>query len=436
MPKHEVGSIKWLGNKMKSAGLMRLRWYCQMCQKQCRDENGFKCHQTSEVHLRNMALFCDNPEGFIDDFSAEFEKGFMQLMSTRYVKSPKIKANIVYMDFIRDRDHQHMNSTIWATLGNFVEYLVRTKQVEGEKNEQGQWLISFIDNSPEELRRRADREKEAKQRANETEKEAKHLARLVGLRKVDDADNFTKRDQSFGKVQIKLGLGGGGGDLGGSSSSSAGASRINLNAQRSSALNPSLLKQSGVDLAGLFNIGTKRAAADDDEVAEDSGDEVGVGPAKKAAKLRGPGGGLPGPSRPGTTFSTAGYNEYDQAQGRLETSAGDDLAKLATPEHINMLEQELARMQATKRGEVDQPEDVDDNGDEEDQEASASSWLQPHLVVKGTIVRLEDASTADVRMHEDAGSGKTKKMIRVPAALLETVIPKPNGRSLNRRASK
>jgi hypothetical protein len=26
----------------QAKGLQKLRWYCQMCQKQCRDENGFK----------------------------------------------------------------------------------------------------------------------------------------------------------------------------------------------------------------------------------------------------------------------------------------------------------------------------------------------------------------------------------------------------------
>ena len=47
--KAEVGTPKWLSNKIKSKGLQKLRWYCQMCEKQCRDENGFKCHTMSEV---------------------------------------------------------------------------------------------------------------------------------------------------------------------------------------------------------------------------------------------------------------------------------------------------------------------------------------------------------------------------------------------------
>ena len=52
MPKNDVGGPKWLANKMKSKGLQKLRWYCQMCEKQCRDENGFKCHTMSEVRIK------------------------------------------------------------------------------------------------------------------------------------------------------------------------------------------------------------------------------------------------------------------------------------------------------------------------------------------------------------------------------------------------
>ena len=33
---------KAIANRIKAKGLQKLRWYCQMCQKQCRDENGFK----------------------------------------------------------------------------------------------------------------------------------------------------------------------------------------------------------------------------------------------------------------------------------------------------------------------------------------------------------------------------------------------------------
>lgn len=36
MPKHDAMGPKAIGNKIKSVGLQKLRWYCQMCQKQVR----------------------------------------------------------------------------------------------------------------------------------------------------------------------------------------------------------------------------------------------------------------------------------------------------------------------------------------------------------------------------------------------------------------
>lgn len=37
-----------------------------MCQKQCRDENGFKCHLSSEGHKRQMEIFGQNPERIVE----------------------------------------------------------------------------------------------------------------------------------------------------------------------------------------------------------------------------------------------------------------------------------------------------------------------------------------------------------------------------------
>lgn len=42
MGRAEAGSTKAISNKLKSKGLTRLRWYCQVCEKACRDANAFK----------------------------------------------------------------------------------------------------------------------------------------------------------------------------------------------------------------------------------------------------------------------------------------------------------------------------------------------------------------------------------------------------------
>ena len=75
MPKAEAGSLKGMEARSKSRGLQRLKFWCQMCSKQCRDENGFKCHQATDGHLRMMALFGEDPDKFMDTFSADFERG-------------------------------------------------------------------------------------------------------------------------------------------------------------------------------------------------------------------------------------------------------------------------------------------------------------------------------------------------------------------------
>lgn len=84
-----VGTPKYLANQMKSKGLQRLRWYCQVCEKQCRDENGFKCHAQSESHLRQMLVVGENAGRHISDYSMQFQHDFVTLLSRRCASSSR-----------------------------------------------------------------------------------------------------------------------------------------------------------------------------------------------------------------------------------------------------------------------------------------------------------------------------------------------------------
>lgn len=84
MGKAEAGSTKWVANKMKSKGLQRLRWWCEPCQKQCRDANGFKCHVQSESHVRNLQIVGEDPKKFINNFSNDFQRDFINLLRTAH----------------------------------------------------------------------------------------------------------------------------------------------------------------------------------------------------------------------------------------------------------------------------------------------------------------------------------------------------------------
>ncbi|KAJ3778650.1 domain of Kin17 curved DNA-binding protein-domain-containing protein [Lentinula raphanica] len=149
MPRAEVGTPKYVANKMKSKGLQRLRWYCQVCEKQCRDENGFKCHAASESHLRQMLVVGEHAGKHISNFSQEFQSTFVALLSRRF-GTKRVRANQVYQEYIADKHHLHMNSTRWVTLTEFVKHLGRTGVARVDETEKG-WFIAWIDNSPKAL---------------------------------------------------------------------------------------------------------------------------------------------------------------------------------------------------------------------------------------------------------------------------------------------
>ncbi|XP_015928285.1 DNA/RNA-binding protein KIN17 [Parasteatoda tepidariorum] len=168
MPKHGFLAPKAIANRIKAKGLQKLRWYCQMCQKQCRDENGFKCHTMSESHQRQLLLFADNPDKYIDQFSQEFLDCFVKLLKRRF-GTRRVHANQVYQEYIADREHLHMNSTQWETLTDFVKWLGREGHCVVDETEKG-WFISWIDRDPETIRRQEVLAKQEKMKLDDEER--------------------------------------------------------------------------------------------------------------------------------------------------------------------------------------------------------------------------------------------------------------------------
>ncbi|EGG19084.1 kin17-like protein [Cavenderia fasciculata] len=137
---------KQISNSIKAKGLQRLRWYCQFCQKQCRDENGFKCHLSSDAHMRQMEVVASNSGMFVDKYSHEFEEDFIKILSRRY-PTTRVAANQVYNEFIKDRSHIHMNATRWPSLSEFVKYLGKESKCVVEETSKG-WYITYINRDP------------------------------------------------------------------------------------------------------------------------------------------------------------------------------------------------------------------------------------------------------------------------------------------------
>ena len=139
-------TAKAIGNRIKAKGLQKLKWYCQMCQKQCRDENGMKCHMKTEGHIRQMKIFADSAGTMIDQFSNDFQKGYVDQLQ-RYHGTKRILANRIYNEYIANKDHIHMNATCWSTLTEFFVHLGKESVCIVEETEKG-WMVQYIDRDP------------------------------------------------------------------------------------------------------------------------------------------------------------------------------------------------------------------------------------------------------------------------------------------------
>uniref|UniRef100_A0A8C5PEF4 DNA/RNA-binding protein KIN17 n=1 Tax=Leptobrachium leishanense TaxID=445787 RepID=A0A8C5PEF4_9ANUR len=230
MGKSEFLTPKAIANRIKSKGLQKLRWYCQMCQKQCRDENGFKCHCMSESHQRQLLLASENPEQFMDYFSDEFRTEFLELLGRRF-GTKRVHNNIVYNEYISHREHIHMNATQWETLTDFTKWLGREGFCKVDETPKG-WYIQYIDRDPETIRKQQEQEKKKKQDLDDEEKTAKFIEQQVkrGMEaKEPDTPVYTElsRENEEEKVAFNLNKG--------ASTSGASTSSVASNALKSAA---------------------------------------------------------------------------------------------------------------------------------------------------------------------------------------------------------
>ncbi|XP_026779044.3 DNA/RNA-binding protein KIN17 [Pangasianodon hypophthalmus] len=208
MGKADFLSPKAISNRIKAKGLQKLRWYCQMCQKQCRDENGFKCHCMSESHQRQLLLASENPSQFMDYFSDEFKSDFLELLRRRF-GTKRVHNNIIYNEYISNREHVHMNSTQWETLTDFTKWLGREGLCKVDETPKG-WYIQYIDRDPETIRRQEELEKKKKQDLDDEERSAKFIEEQVRRgregKEPEEEPVFTelKREKEEEKVAFNL----------------------------------------------------------------------------------------------------------------------------------------------------------------------------------------------------------------------------------------
>ena len=77
----DYDSAKYWAKQGVRRGLQKTRYYCQICQRQCKDANGFQSHNKSPSHLRKISQVTAEDAKRYND---QFEKGFLQLLMQRH----------------------------------------------------------------------------------------------------------------------------------------------------------------------------------------------------------------------------------------------------------------------------------------------------------------------------------------------------------------
>jgi DNA/RNA-binding protein KIN17 len=162
----------------------------------------------SESHQRQLLLVGENPGRYLDYFSDEFLRNFMDLLRRQF-GTRRVHCNVVYNEYIKDRHHFHMNSTKWVTLTGLVKWLGREGLCKVDETEKG-WFIQYIERDPETLARLDAATKKDKMMRDDVEREKRIVEKMVergASRKEEEEVVYTElqRDEEGEKVAFKLG---------------------------------------------------------------------------------------------------------------------------------------------------------------------------------------------------------------------------------------
>ena len=187
--KHAPMTAQALSQRLKWRGLQKLKFYCQLCEKQMRDQNGFKCHMMSEAHQRNLLIAAEDPAKYINHYSDLFHQDYMALLKRRW-GTTRVHCNVVYCEYVAHKEHYHMNATQWTTLTQYVNWLGEQGICEvdfqddgtgmnGSQGNRGGWYIKYIDRDPETERRKQEIDRLAKKQKDMDERHNLKIAEMV-----------------------------------------------------------------------------------------------------------------------------------------------------------------------------------------------------------------------------------------------------------------
>jgi DNA/RNA-binding protein KIN17 len=100
-----------------------------------------------------MQVVGEDPRKYISNFSNDFQRDFVSLLRTAHGEK-WISGNKFYNEYIRDKEHVHMNATKWASLTEFTKHLGREGICHVKEDEKDGLMIAWRDTSAAAVTRR------------------------------------------------------------------------------------------------------------------------------------------------------------------------------------------------------------------------------------------------------------------------------------------
>eukprot|EP00421_Protoceratium_reticulatum_P021016 CAMPEP_0168392308 /NCGR_PEP_ID=MMETSP0228-20121227/18431_1 /TAXON_ID=133427 /ORGANISM="Protoceratium reticulatum, Strain CCCM 535 (=CCMP 1889)" /LENGTH=148 /DNA_ID=CAMNT_0008405645 /DNA_START=209 /DNA_END=652 /DNA_ORIENTATION=- len=134
----------------KQAGLVtkvipKIRWFCGLCQRQCKSQVGFTKHCKHPEHLQHELQAISRIQAGqarqhdLDAFSQQFKDAFVGIVTEKHPLV--VYAHDVYKQMVpRDRAMKRMQETCWETLGSFCAHLRGEGRLRAWKTDRG-WRL-------------------------------------------------------------------------------------------------------------------------------------------------------------------------------------------------------------------------------------------------------------------------------------------------------
>ena len=123
----------------------KLRFFCGLCKIGCRDENGYKCHVSTDGHIRRVMVSNGSTRDFeIKKSDRDFRQNFLDHLIRRHLGQTVLAYDAYRELFPGDRSLNALHGTCWGNLGSFAAHLKKEGFLEAEKGLKG-WMLRMTD---------------------------------------------------------------------------------------------------------------------------------------------------------------------------------------------------------------------------------------------------------------------------------------------------